>query len=185
VSAATDEGVNDAAANFAVSLAQTGVRVLLVDADLRQPQLHEIFGIPNGSGLGDFLSGSNVSVSKPVTSLPSLSLVTAGTAPSFPSEALSSIKMKSALESWKSTYNYIVWLTAPLLSVSDGMPLAKWSDETVLVTRYGVTKMRTLGPAHKLLEQSGANVVGFVVLDVPKSSGTFTGQILNPETRHA
>ena len=184
-SAGSGEGADYAVANVAVSLAQTKARVLLIDADLRQPSLHTLFDVPNALGLGEFLSCSPLHPSEPLKSLPSLSLVTAGKRLTMPADALTSAKLATSVEEWKSAYDFILFLVPPLLEVSDGMPLTRLLDMTVLVTKYRVSQVRAVGSLLKLLSQSDAKLAGFILLDVPKSIGTFSGQRVIGETDHA
>ena len=171
------EGLTTVVANFAVSLAQTGARVLVLDADLRKPRLHERFGAEDGVGLGNYLSGrAHIPFTKqPLTQLPNLSLVTSGERPALPSESLASENFRSLPQKLEASYDYIIIKSAPLLMVSDGLPLASWADCTVVVAQYGVTGMSALSTARRLLYQSNAKVAGLVILDVPPSVGLYAG----------
>ena len=165
------------AANFAVSLAQTGARVLVVDADLRQPDIHKLFGIGNVEGLGDYLSGGNEpTLKQPVKSLQNLSVVTSGSKPALPAEALGSVRFADLLQRWQASYDYVVLKSAPLLIVSDALPLAGRADSTVLVTRYDVSHIAELVRARTMLGQSNARIAGFVLTGVPVSASVYAGQ---------
>jgi capsular exopolysaccharide synthesis family protein len=174
-------------ANFAVSLAQTGASVLVVDADMRNPGLHKRFGAEDGIGLGDYLSGEAAvpAVKRPLKQLPNLSLLTSGERPALPSESLASDNFRSFTEKLDSSYDYIIVKSAPLLLVSDALPLASWADCTVLVAQYGATGSSELATARKLLNQSRARIAGVVLLGAPSSSGLYSGRIPNQPEYYA
>jgi succinoglycan biosynthesis transport protein ExoP len=174
-------------ANFAVSLAQTGASVLVVDADLRNPGMHKRFGAEDGVGLGDYLSGESAvpAVKRPLKQLPNLSLLTSGERPALPSESLASDNLRSLPEKLDSSYDYIIVKSAPLLLVSDALPLANWADSTVLVAQYGETGTSELSAARKLLKQSRARIAGVVLLGAPASSGLYSGRIPNQREYYA
>lgn len=171
------EGLTTVVANFAVSLAQTGARVLVVDADLRKPRLHERFGAEDSVGLGNYLTGNATALftTQPLDQLRNLSLVTSGERPALPSESLASESFRSLPEKLETSYDYMIVKAAPLLMVSDGLPLASWADTTVIVAQYGVTDVRGLSTAQRLLAQSNARVAGVVLLGVPDAVGMYAG----------
>lgn len=172
-SALPGEGLGTVAANFAVCLAQTGSRVLLVDADLRHPSFHEEFGVENGLGLGNYLSGSatSVLVRQPLSQFQNLGVVTAGDKPPLPSESLSSERFHLLSEKWGHDYDFILVKSAPLLMVSDGLSLASWADSTVLVVRHNASKLAAVAEAGRMLSRSNAKVAGFVLVGGPLSIG--------------
>ena len=172
------DGLTTAVSNFAVSLAQTGARVLVVDADLRKPGLHERFGAEDGVGLGNYLSGSTgvLFTKRPLEHLQNLSLVTSGQRPALPSESLASENFRNLPQKLDTAYDYILIKSAPLLMVSDGLPLANWADSTVIVARYGVTSIEALSTVRRLLSQSHARVAGVVLLGAPATIGLYAGR---------
>ena len=182
-SALPGEGAAKVAANLAVSLAQAGHRVLAVDSDLRAPSLHQEFGVENVAGLSNSLVNSTavMKLSQPVKSLGNLSLITAGPAVDFPSERLAAETFHAMLKGWESSYDYVVLQSAPLLVVSDGLSLASWSDAVLLVTRFGVTHVRSLAEVKNMLDRNGAHVAGALIDDVPKADmeGKAYGRVAN------
>ena len=161
------EGKSSTSANYSVVLAQKGAKVLLVDADLRRPTLHRYFGVLNTEGLSDRLMGEDLEMKflAPVESLPNLHFVPAGMTVAFPSEALGSAKFKSLVEEWETLYDYIILDSAPLLTVSDSLPIASWADTVVLVVRAGMTPMKALLRTKAILARVHANIAGAVLND--------------------
>ena len=164
------DDVTEAVVNLAVSLTRTGSRVLLIDADLRRPTLHKAFGFPNDIGLGNYLVGEdrNRRLIQPVTSQQNLCLLVAGHRPAYPGEALGSASFRALMEQWMDSYDYILVKTAPLLAVSDAVPLLGWFDATVLVVTFDGTPVTQLVQTRTLLQQARASVAGIVVQNVPK-----------------
>jgi succinoglycan biosynthesis transport protein ExoP len=169
------KGLAEAAVNFALSLAQAGSRVLLVDADLRQPVLHEMFAVDNNIGLGNSLLGDPIGncPRQPLKDEKDLYLVTGGERPPFPAEQLGSATFRSLMLNWTAMYDYVVLRAAPLLVVSDALPLAGWADATVLVTKYKVTRLGEISKVQRMLAQTNARVAGLLINDVPSSLGVY------------
>ena len=171
------EGKSSVAVNYAIVLAQKGAKVLIVDGDLRRPTLHTRFGVKNESGLANLLlePGSPHTAIKPLASLPNLYLLTAGKQIPLPSEALSSTRFHSLLKGWEEHFDYVLIDSAPLLIVSDSLPLASMADSVVLVTRYNFTHMKAAVRVRKLLSRIDANVAGVVINNVPPNGESYGG----------
>lgn len=171
------EGKSSCAANLAVVLAQRGARVLLVDADLRRPSMHRLFGVKNGDGLSNLILGEDVEPPflTPLKDLPNLNVLTAGKRIPLPSEALNSAKFFSLVQQWESEYDHVLIDSAPLLVVSDSLPIASQADAVVLVARYKKTAMRALKRTRILLQRSNANVAGVVLNDVSSVGEKYGG----------
>ena len=171
------EGKTSTAANFAIVLAQKGARVLLVDADLRRPTLHLQFGTKNGQGLSNLILGEDVTEPflRPLSDLENLFLLTAGRKVPLPSEALGSTKLYSLLQQWEKEFDYIIIDSAPLLIVSDSLPLASWVDAVILVTRYNITPMGALKRIRDVLRHSKAHVAGVVINDMAATGKQYYG----------
>jgi polysaccharide biosynthesis transport protein len=174
-SAVPVNGLAEAAVNLAVSLTQGGSRVLLVDADLRQPILHEMFAVDNNIGLGNALLGDAIGNChiQPLKEEKNFYLLTSGERPPLPAEQLGSARFRSLLLSWTGIYDHVVLRSAPLLAVSDALPLAGWADATVLVSKYKVTRMGELSKVQKMLGQTNARVAGLFINDVPSALGVY------------
>jgi succinoglycan biosynthesis transport protein ExoP len=171
------EGKTCTAANFAVVLAQKGARVLVVDADLRRPTLHLQFGAENNDGLSNLILGEDVVAPfiNPLPELENLFILPAGAKIPLPSEALGSMKFYSLLQAWEKDFDYIVVDSAPLLIVSDSLPLASWVDAVILVTRYNITPMGPLKRIRDVLRHSNAHVVGVVINDMSATGTQYYG----------
>jgi succinoglycan biosynthesis transport protein ExoP len=171
------EGKSSCSANLAVVLAQRGARVLAIDADLRRPSLHRNFNMKNGDGLSNLILGEDVAdpFLRPLVDLPNLVLLTAGKRVPLPSEALNSGKFFSLLAQWESEYDHVLIDSAPLLVVSDSLPMASQVDAVVVVARYKNTSLRALKRARSLLSRTSAHVAGVVLNDVSAAGTKYGG----------
>ena len=171
-SALPQEGKTTTSINCSVVLAQKGVRVLLVDADLRRPSIHKTLGMGPRSGLSNVLTGSTtleqVIACPPV--LPSLHVLPAGTPPPNPAELLASSNMRDVLAQLREQYDHIVVDTPPSLSVTDAVVLSQRADAVVLVIRSGQTTKQALRRARDILARVNAKVVGVLLNAVDLSS---------------
>jgi polysaccharide biosynthesis transport protein len=171
-SALPQEGKTTTSLNCAIVLAQKGVRVLLIDADLRRPSIHKTLGMGPRSGLSNVLTGS-VTLEQVVTRtplLPNLYILPAGTPPPNPAELLASANMRDALAQLREQYDHIVVDTPPALSVTDAVVLSQRADAVVLVIRSGQTTRQALRRARDILARVGAKVVGVLLNAVDLSS---------------
>jgi exopolysaccharide transport family protein len=171
-SAMPQEGKTTTSINSAIVLAQKGVRVLLVDADLRRPGIHKALGMGPRSGLSNVLTGS-ADIQQAITRsplIPSLYVLPAGTPPPNPAELLASTNLKEVLDSLREQYDHIVLDTPPTLSVTDAVVLSTRADAVVLVIRSGKTTKQALRRARELLVRVNAKVTGVLLNAVDLSS---------------
>ncbi len=171
-SALPQEGKTTTSINCAVVLAQKGIRVLLIDADLRRPSIHKTLGMGPRSGLSNVLTGS-ATLQQAITRspvLPSLSVLPAGTPPPNPAELLASSNMRDMLEELRGQYDHIVVDTPPTLSVTDAVVLSPRADAIVLVIRSGQTTKQALRRSRDILMQVNAKVSGVLLNAVDLSS---------------
>jgi capsular exopolysaccharide synthesis family protein len=171
-SALPQEGKTTTSINCAVVLAQKGIRVLLIDADLRRPGIHKTLGMGPRSGLSNVLTGS-ASLQQAITRssiLPNLSILTAGTPPPNPAELLASTNMVDVLEELRGQYDHIVLDTPPTLSVTDAVVLSPRADAIVLVIRSGQTTKQALRRSRDVLMQVNAKLSGVLLNAVDLSS---------------
>ncbi|MDE1178853.1 MAG: polysaccharide biosynthesis tyrosine autokinase [Edaphobacter sp.] len=161
------EGKSSTSINYAVVLAQKGARVLVLDADLRRPRLHVDFNVSNVNGISDWLidRADSTSVISPIEDLPNLHFIPSGPSTAFPGEALASQKFQMLLEQWKGEYDNVLIDSAPLLVVSDSLPLARIADATVLVVRAGFTPESAVKRVKSILLRAHARIVGVVLND--------------------
>jgi polysaccharide biosynthesis transport protein len=171
-SALPQEGKTTTSINTAVVLAQKGIKVLLIDADLRRPSIHKTLGIGPRSGLSNVLTGS-AKLQQAITHtamLPNLSILPAGTPPPNPCELLGSSNMKDVLAELSTQYDHIVVDTPPTLSVTDAVVLSPRADAIVLVIRSGKTTKQALRRSRDLLMQVNAKVSGVLLNAVDLNS---------------
>lgn len=171
-SALPQEGKTTTSINTAVVLAQKGVRVLLIDADLRRPSIHKTLGMGPHSGLSNVLTGSTKleSAITRTAVLPNLFVLPAGTPPPNPAELLASSNMRDVLNQLREEYDHIVIDTPPSLSVTDAVVLSPRADAVVLVIRSGQTTKQALRRSRDILTQVNAKVVGVLLNAVDLSS---------------
>ncbi len=171
------EGKSSVTANYAVVLAQKGSRVLLVDADIRRPTQHIQFGIPNAAGLTSLILDDTAmpSFHTPIPELPNLTVLTAGQKVPLPSEALGSTRFHTLISSWEQDFDYVIIDSAPLLIVSDSLPLASWVDSLILVARYNFTPNSALKRIRDILRHADAHVAGVVLNDLSTGDSAYYG----------
>jgi succinoglycan biosynthesis transport protein ExoP len=171
-SARPQEGKTTTSINTAIVLAQKGVRVLLVDGDLRRPSVHKALGMQPRSGLSNVLTGS-ATIQQTVTAspvLPNLFILPAGTPPPNPAELLASSNMRDLILELRQQFDHIVIDTPPTLSVTDAVVLAPRADACVLVIRSGQTTKQALRRARDILTQVNAHVAGVLLNAVDLTS---------------
>lgn len=165
-SATPGEGKTTTVANLAITMAQMGTKVLLVDTDLRKPMLHQIFGVERDVGLTNALVGERdlSSVIKP-TDIEGLSLISCGPIPPNPSELLGSEKMGQLIEQARQEFNFILFDSPPTVAVTDAAVLATLTDGAILVVQSAKVSREAVNRAKSVLEGVGARVLGAVLND--------------------
>ncbi|WP_230191529.1 CpsD/CapB family tyrosine-protein kinase [Paenibacillus sp. CECT 9249] len=172
-SAVPGEGKTTTAANLAVSYAHEGKKVLLVDADLRKPSLHLMFGQTNLYGLTNLLTNERPDQEAIRESyIPNLSLVPSGTIPPNPAEILSSSRLDSLLEEWKRQFDIVIFDSPPTLAITDGLVVATRCDGVILVVQAGKVKLEQVRKAKMNLELVKSTVLGVVLNHVRRSKTT-------------
>jgi capsular exopolysaccharide synthesis family protein len=171
-SAGDGEGRTTTAANLAIAIAQAGARVVLVDADLRNPGLHTAFGLDDVVGLADVLTGE-VSPARALrdTSVPGLRLMTAGPGAAGAGDLLAGDRLRRALDMLRAHCDVVVLDSAPVLSVADTITLAGMSDHILLV---GDQRRTTRGYVTRALDELREVLRGnlsAVLLNVPRGAG--------------
>jgi len=175
-SAVGGEGKTTTALNIASALAQTGRRVLIVDADLRRSSLHQQLGIEKGRGLSTHLAdGAEARDVVRDLDVPCLSVVTAGQAPETPSEMLGSAKMTDFLRWAREQFDFIVLDSPPVAAVTDATVLAPLVDGVLLVVRAQSTPRNAATHGRLLIEHARGKIVGAVLNDVSSQHGRYYG----------
>ncbi len=165
-SAQPGEGKTCTALNLAIGLAQRGVPVVLVDADMRRPGVSRALGISaNGAGLSSILAGGHTvdESLRQYEPVPNLWVLPAGPEAPNPADLLSSPAMREVLEKLRARFTHVLLDSAPLLLVTDATLLSGMVDGTVLVVESGVMARRGLLRAHKILQSAGGKVLGAVL----------------------
>src|SRR6202795_4094787 len=171
-SARPQEGKTTTSINTAIVLAQKGVRVLLVDADLRRPSIHKTLGMGPRRGLSNVLTGS-ITLEHAITRSPILSnlfVLPAGTPPPNPAELLASSNMRDLLADLRDKYDHIVIDTPPTLSVTDAVVLSQRVDAIILVIRSSKTTKQALRRSRDILMQVNAKITGVLLNAVDLTS---------------
>ncbi|MDQ3136275.1 MAG: polysaccharide biosynthesis tyrosine autokinase [Gemmatimonadota bacterium] len=172
-SAAPGEGKTMTAANLAVTLAYDGLRVLLIDCDIRRPRVHGLFHLPRAPGLMELLVSPRTQNGQPATppkairdtSVAGLSVLPCGALPSNAANLLSGTRMRILLEELKERFDIIVLDTPPVLATADAGIVASLTDGVLLVVRAGTTDRNAAQRAYQQLANVGARVVGTVLND--------------------
>ncbi len=164
-SAAAGEGKSTTVANLAVALAEGGRRVIAIDADLRRPGLHELFGASSAEGLSSVLLGATSELPLVETDAPGVRLLTSGPLPSNPLEVLASPRLEQALALASAQAEYVLVDTAPAGVLADAAVLAPRLGGVLLVVSAGRTKRDLARRAREQLERVHANVLGVVLVD--------------------
>jgi tyrosine-protein kinase Etk/Wzc len=166
------EGKSTTVSNLAITFAQMGNRTLLIDADLRRPILHKLFGLDKHVGLTNVLVGraSLPEAVKRLEDLPNLDILNCGIIPPNPAELLGSENMQDVLNIAKETYNIILVDTPPTIAVTDASILAPIMDGVLLVIRAGNTQRDAARRAFEQLSKVGAPVMGSVLNSIKASN---------------
>ena len=168
------EGKTTTATNTAISLAQTGAKVLIIDADMRRPRLHSIFNIGNGAGLSTLLASelrdSEIDEVIRQDEKSKLYLLTSGPIPPNPAELIGSEQMATLLRMLQARFTHIVVDSPPIASFTDGVLIASMVDGVILVVHAGKSSKQVVRRSRQLLNEIGAKVFGVVLNNVNLST---------------
>jgi len=171
------EGKSWTSANLAVTFAEAGKKVIIIDADMRKGRQHSIFGVENEYGLSNFLSGidntgrvENADITKYIqrTEVPNLYLISKGDTPPNPSELLASDATMSMIADLEKIFDLIIFDGPPSLIVTDALILSRLVDSTIIVVEHNITKKDNLAKVKKDIENVGGKIAGVVINKVPK-----------------
>lgn len=176
-SAVASEGKSATASNLAVVMAQLGRRVLIVDADLRKPRLHEVFQVSNRAGLVSYLTGGadfEGIVSR--TSVPQLYVTPSGPIPPNPSELLASDRMAELVKAARGRFDFVVIDTPPLLPVTDATLVGDLVDGVTLCLRAGKVTREAARSCLDRLKMAGIKILGVVLNRHLLNQGGYAGR---------
>jgi capsular exopolysaccharide synthesis family protein len=175
VSVHPGEGKSTVASNLAITLAQGGKRILLMDADLRRPQIHHVFDLTNRTGLSDlFRDSTSLADVTRIWKDSILGIVTSGSIPPNPADLLASKKMETILSAAQQTADLVI-VDAPPFLVADASILASRVDGILLVIRPGKTPMDTALSTLEQIKRSGGRIVGVVMNRIPRNRPYYYG----------
>lgn len=162
------EGKSTISANLAISLAEDGKRTLLIDCDMRKPQIARLLKIHNASGLSDMLFSSSDNIGPQFFRINDMDLfvLTAGSIPPNPSELLGSIRMKKLIDSLRRKFDYIILDMPPINIVTDAVVASSLTDGALMVIRSGKTERNAVLRAMDQLERANAKILGVVLTRV-------------------
>jgi len=173
-SAKADEGKTTTVCNTALSLAQTGKKVLILDCDMRRPKIRKIFSENGASGLSEYLTGqADFAEIVHESTIPNLYIAHSGTAPPNPGELLGSDRMQDAIKAARGIFDFIIIDTPPLMSVTDPLIVAPMTDGVILVTKGGKSPPEILRKAKKSLEFVRARILGVLFNNVDLHSADY------------
>jgi len=163
-SAGPKEGKSTTAANLAIAMAQAGNSVVLIDADLRRPLIHSVFGMDKDQGLTNYLAGSlEFDDLAQDTFIDNLKVITSGVLPPNPSELLATQKMKDLLKKLEEKFDIVIIDSPPVIAVTDATILSTIVDGTLLVVYAGQTEREAIKRATMMLSSVAARLLGTVL----------------------
>lgn len=163
VSPDSGDGKTYFAANLALAFSQLGRRTLLVDADLRNPRQHEVFGIDNSQGLSAALAGRQARVVQPLSGFPMLSVVSAGTLPPNPLELVEHAAFAALMQDLIAQYDHVIVDTPALSHGADATVIAARCGASLAIARQGRSKLDTLKDLVAMLREDATQVLGVLV----------------------
>lgn len=163
LSPCANEGRSQLCADLAIAFAQLGSKTLLVDADMRNPGLHTLFGADNQIGLAQALDDGSAPRVYAVNGTPQMELLTAGSPPHNPLELLSGSRFSQLVAEWRRSYEFVVIDTPPTSQFSDGLPIATAAGNVVLLGRKNSTSYSLTTELCRRLETTHARIVGAVL----------------------
>ena len=169
------DGKSWIAANLAITFAQAGKKVILVDTDMRRGRQHNIFELPNNKGLSNYLilsvkdSQEYLGEYIQPTMIDNLYVITAGVVPPNPSELLTSTKMVNLIKTLEQMADIVIFDSTPSTMVTDALAISRYVGSTLIVASHKKTKMEVLKQIKKNIENVGGRVSGVILNRVPLS----------------
>ena len=174
-SSVASEGKSFVSSNLAISFAQSGKKVLIVDCDLRKGRLHRVFRLPNTLGLSNLLADDITKYGKYIqrTGISNLYMITRGAYPPNPSELLGSKKNRVLIEKLKTKFDIIIFDGAPCNGVTDSVIMSTIVDEVLIVTKDSNTAKSALESTKEMLQKVNAPIAGVVMNSVSKKDAKY------------
>lgn len=158
------EGRSQLCAELAIAFAQLGSRTLLIDADMRRPRQHLLFGADNQVGLAQALTdGKSTALLRGIEGLAQMALLTSGTPPPNPLELLSGSRFERLMAEWRRAYEFILIDTPPASLFSDGLPIATSAGHVLVLGRKNSTSFKAMTELQRKLQTTNARVLGAVM----------------------
>jgi len=171
------EGKSTVMSNLAITMAESGKRVILIDCDFRKPSIHKKMGITNSVGLTNILVQNIKKEDCMVeSSVKNLFILTSGPIPPNPAELLGTKKMKDFIEELKSEFDMVLIDAPPVLAVTDAQILSTIVDGVIFVASYGEAQKNALVDAKELINKVGGKVIGIVFNKVPEAVSGYYGK---------
>jgi capsular exopolysaccharide synthesis family protein len=175
-SSSPKEGKSTTISNLAITIAQGGQKVLLIDTDLRRPVIHSIFGYNKEPGVTNYLVGraaiADIIRNSPITNL---DILTSGTIPPNPSELIGSQRMRDLLVELRKRYDIILFDSPPVIAVTDAQVLAKQTDGVILIISSGQTHIELARRAKQAIQKVDGKILGLVLnnFDMTSTYGSY------------
>jgi protein-tyrosine kinase len=157
------EGRSQLCGELAISFSQLGRRTLLIDADMRKPQQHVLFGSTNQHGLSQAIAHNEKPYFHPVTGLPFMHLLTAGPIPPNPLELLSDGRFSNLLNEWRNSYEFVVLDTPPVAQCADGLAVATMAARALVLSRAQHTTYKSTRALLRRLASTQSRLLGAVI----------------------
>lgn len=172
---APEVGKSFISSNLAAIVAQSGKRVLLLDADMRRGYLHKYFNLNTQPGLSEYLHGQhNLTEVIHPTEVEHLHVMSRGKSPANPSELLSSTVFSDLLTQLSAQYDHVIIDTPPVLAVTDGIIISQYSGVNLIIARHAKTQMKELELTVNRFEQAGVKVNGFILNDIQRNAAGYS-----------
>jgi len=173
-SATPDDGKTTTCTNLALTFAQTGAKVLLIDCDLRKPRIHRHLSLERKDGISNVLCGFaelDKAIKRNVRD--NLDVLTSGETPPNPVELLGSAEFEEMINTLKEKYDYILFDTPPVNAVADALAIVPTVKNVVFVCRCGISVTKEVQKAISALEFTNAKILGFITIDAHQKKADY------------